>query len=57
MAGVLAYPEWSAYEFTSGEGLVMFDPQVELERAQADREAAGAAVDGADTDEASGGTG
>lgn len=26
MAGVLAYPEWTAYEFTSGGGLVTFDP-------------------------------
>ncbi|MDX1748538.1 MAG: recombinase RecA, partial [Halobacteriales archaeon] len=33
MDGVLCYPEWTAYEFTSGEGLVMFDPQVELEKA------------------------
>jgi KaiC/GvpD/RAD55 family RecA-like ATPase len=37
MAGVLAYPEWSAYEFTSGEGLVMFDPQVEIAKAEAER--------------------
>jgi len=35
MAGVLAYQEWTAYEFTSGEGLVMFDPAAELEKAAA----------------------
>ncbi len=38
MAGVLAYPEWTAYEFTSGEGLVMFDPEAEIARSRAVRE-------------------
>lgn len=32
MSGVLVYPEWTAYEFTSNKGLVMFDPQAELEK-------------------------
>ena len=39
MAGVLSYPEWTAYEFTGGEGLVLFDPQAEIEKAEAAREA------------------
>lgn len=32
MNGVLTYPEWTAYEFTSDSGLVMFDPEVEIEK-------------------------
>jgi KaiC/GvpD/RAD55 family RecA-like ATPase len=53
MAGVLVYPEWSAYEFTSGEGLVMFDPQAEIAKTEAERtedagEASGAAADDSD---------
>lgn len=31
MSGSLTYPEWTAYEYTSGKGLVMFDPHEELE--------------------------
>lgn len=38
MSGVLAIPEWTAYEFTSGEGLVMFDPQAEIEKARTARD-------------------
>lgn len=38
MSGVLAIPEWTAYEFTSGQGLVMFDPAAEIEKAREDRE-------------------
>ncbi|WP_135662599.1 ATPase domain-containing protein [Halorhabdus rudnickae] len=30
MSGVLTYPEWSAYEYTSGTGIVLFDPQEEM---------------------------
>jgi KaiC/GvpD/RAD55 family RecA-like ATPase len=30
MSGVLTYPEWTAYEFTSDRGLVMFDPREEM---------------------------
>jgi len=30
MSGVLTYPEWTAYEFTSDRGLVMFDPKAEM---------------------------
>ena len=51
MSGVLAIPEWTAYEFTSGQGLVMFDPEVEIEKAREEREAS-AADDGTDDDEA-----
>ena len=40
MSGVLTYPEWTAYEFTGGEGLVMFDPLEEIEKAEAERAAA-----------------
>ncbi len=39
MAGVLSYPEWTAYEFTGGEGLVLFDPKAEIEKSEAAREA------------------
>ena len=42
MSGVLAYAEWSAYEFTGGEGLVTFDPLEEIEKSRAAREAASA---------------
>ncbi|MDZ7702058.1 MAG: ATPase domain-containing protein [Halobacteriales archaeon] len=45
MAGVLSYAQWTAYEFTSGEGLVMFDPEAEVERSEAEREAAAEADD------------
>lgn len=34
MNGVLTYPEWVAFEFTSDQGLVMFDPQAEIEKSQ-----------------------
>ncbi|WP_136689915.1 ATPase domain-containing protein [Halorhabdus amylolytica] len=30
MSGVLTYPEWSAYEYTSGTGIVLFDPKEEM---------------------------
>lgn len=30
MNGALTYPEWTAYEFTSDQGLVMFEPREEL---------------------------
>ncbi|MFB6298855.1 MAG: ATPase domain-containing protein [Halobacteriales archaeon] len=32
MNGVLSIPEWTAYEFTGGQGLVMFDPHAEIEK-------------------------
>lgn len=32
MNGVLAIPEWVAYEYTGGDGLVTFDPLEELEK-------------------------
>ncbi len=40
MNGVLAIPEWRAYEFTGGLGMVTFDPEEEMEKAARDREAA-----------------
>ncbi|MFB6310195.1 MAG: ATPase domain-containing protein [Salinirussus sp.] len=33
MSGVLTYPEWEAYEYTAGEGIVTFDPVAQLEAA------------------------
>jgi KaiC/GvpD/RAD55 family RecA-like ATPase len=30
MSGVLAYSEWTAYEYTAGIGMVTFDPQEEM---------------------------
>jgi KaiC/GvpD/RAD55 family RecA-like ATPase len=38
MNGVLTYPEWSAYEYTSGQGIVMFDPIEEMEAAAEEKE-------------------
>lgn len=38
MNGVLAISEWKAYEFTSGRGLVTFDPLEEIERSRRERE-------------------
>ncbi len=32
MAGALSYPVWTAYEFTSDDGLVTFDPKAEVEK-------------------------
>lgn len=40
MNGVLTIPEWVAYEFTGGDGLVTFDPIEELEEAEKRREKA-----------------
>lgn len=34
MSGVLTYPEWIAFEYTSTDGLVMYDPAVELEQSR-----------------------
>jgi KaiC/GvpD/RAD55 family RecA-like ATPase len=34
MSGVLTYPEWSAYEYTSGRGIVTFDPLEEMEKSR-----------------------
>jgi KaiC/GvpD/RAD55 family RecA-like ATPase len=34
MSGVLTYPEWSAYEYTSGRGIVTFDPLEEIEKSR-----------------------
>jgi len=36
MDGVLTYPEWTAYEYTSGKGIVMFDPLEEIEKSRGD---------------------
>ncbi len=35
MNGVLTIPEWVAYEYTGGDGLVAFDPLEELEKSEA----------------------
>ncbi len=37
MSGVLTYPEWSVYEYTSGKGIVTFDPIEEIEKSKAAR--------------------
>jgi len=34
--GVLSYQRWIAYEFTAGRGLVPFDPEAQIEQAEAD---------------------
>lgn len=36
MGGVLTYPQWQVYEFTSGKGLVTFDPREQLAQAGAE---------------------
>jgi KaiC/GvpD/RAD55 family RecA-like ATPase len=40
MAGVLSISEWIAYEYTAGEGMVVFDPEEEIEKSRARRAAA-----------------
>ena len=45
MSGVLTYPEWSVYEYTSGEGIVTFDP---IEEIKESKRARGEAVDESD---------
>jgi KaiC/GvpD/RAD55 family RecA-like ATPase len=40
MGGVLTFPEWQSYEYTAGQGIVTFDPQEQLEQAEAAAEAA-----------------
>jgi len=45
MSGVLTYPEWSVYEYTSGQGIVTFDP---IEEMKESRRARGEDVDAAD---------
>lgn len=37
MSGALTYPEWTAYEFTGGDGLVTFDPAREIEKSERER--------------------
>ena len=37
MSGVLTYPEWSVYEYTSGKGIVTFDPIEEMKKSKAAR--------------------
>jgi KaiC/GvpD/RAD55 family RecA-like ATPase len=37
MAGVLSISEWIAYEYTAGEGMVVFDPEEEIEKSRARR--------------------
>ena len=46
MSGVLTYPQWQVYEFTSGKGLVTFDPREQLEDGEGgNRESSGATRD------------
>jgi KaiC/GvpD/RAD55 family RecA-like ATPase/YHS domain-containing protein len=46
MSGVLVYPEWVAYEYTGGDGMVTFSPAEEIEDADAAADPAeGAAPD------------
>jgi KaiC/GvpD/RAD55 family RecA-like ATPase len=40
MSGVLTFPEWQSYEYTAGQGIVTFDPQEQLEQAEAEATAA-----------------
>jgi hypothetical protein len=40
MAGVLSISEWIAYEYTAGDGMVVFDPEEEIEKSRARRAAA-----------------
>ena len=49
MSGVLTFPQWRVYEFTSGKGLVTFDPVEELQDETADDEPA----DESETDDTS----
>jgi len=49
MSDVLAISEWTAYEYTSGDGMVAFDPLQEIEKAEAAR-ADAAGSDGEDPD-------
>jgi KaiC/GvpD/RAD55 family RecA-like ATPase len=35
MNGVLTYPDWKVYEYTSGKGIVTFDPVEQMERSEA----------------------
>jgi KaiC/GvpD/RAD55 family RecA-like ATPase len=37
MSGVLAVPEWTAYEYTARTGMVAFDPEEEIEKSRARR--------------------
>ncbi|MFB6087842.1 MAG: ATPase domain-containing protein [Haloarculaceae archaeon] len=41
--GVLTIPEWHTYEYTAGTGMVVFDPEAEIEKAREQREEAGTA--------------
>ena len=46
MSGVLTIPEWTAYEYTSRLGLVMFDPEEEMEAAADEAETESESGDG-----------
>lgn len=51
-SGVLAIPEWHTYEFTGGTGMVVFDPQAEIEKSRRRRgEAVGADTGSEDGDD------
>ncbi|MFB6236708.1 MAG: ATPase domain-containing protein [Halopenitus sp.] len=36
MTGVLTIPEWHTYEYTAGKGQVVFDPEEEMEKSEAE---------------------
>jgi KaiC/GvpD/RAD55 family RecA-like ATPase len=50
--GVLVIPEWHAYEYTAGIGMVTFDPEEEMEADESD--AAAESADGGDAADAEG---
>ena len=57
MSGVLAYPEWTAYEFTSDDGMVTFDPRAEQEGTDdGERSNSADAVESSGAAESSGGS-
>jgi len=48
MSGVLTYPEWKVYEYTSGTGIVTFDPVAQQQQTTGERAASGGDGGGAD---------
>lgn len=50
-SGVLAIPRWHTYEFTGGQGMVVFDPEEEIEKSRGRRgKAANSATERGDDD-------
>jgi len=50
MNGVLSISEWTAYEYTAGKGMVVFDPEAEIEKKQTERLDEGESADGENAD-------